>query len=225
MSEGATVATETSGSKAIRNTVLGCIGFMVVMLLLFLNNAFREKMLTDDELRAQGIVLLPKPRALGSFELVDEAGGSFTNAALEGTWTFAYFGFTHCPDICPVSMSVLGQARRQLADTGREDHFEGLLFTVDPQRDTPDVLAAFVHYFHQDFGGVTGSREAMADFASQVSVAFAALPEPSAPDGYVVDHTGNIVLINPRGHYHGYIRPPHSSEQIALAYEALTARM
>ena len=65
----------------------------------------------------------------------------------------------------------------------------------------------------------------MADFASQLSVAFAALPEPSAPDGYVVDHTGNIVLINPRGHYHGYIRPPHTADQITFAYKALAARM
>ncbi len=216
---------EATASTAIRNTVLGCIAFMIVMLLLFLNNAVREKIPTDDELRAQGIVVLPKPRALGSFELVDEAGGSFTNAALEGTWTFAYFGFTHCPDVCPVSMSVLGQARRQLADEGREDLFEGRLFTVDPRRDTPEVLASFVHYFHEDFGGVTGTRDAMADFASQLSVAFAALPEPSAPDGYVVDHTGNIVLINPRGHYHGYIRPPHTADQITFAYKALAARM
>ncbi|MCH2098350.1 MAG: SCO family protein [Pseudomonadales bacterium] len=216
---------EATASTAIRNTVLGCIAFMIVMLLLFLNNAVREKIPPDDELRAQGIVVLPKPRALGSFELVDEAGGSFTNAALEGTWTFAYFGFTHCPDVCPVSMSVLGQARRQLADEGREDLFEGRLFTVDPRRDTPEVLASFVHYFHEDFGGITGTRDAMADFASQLSVAFAALPEPSAPDGYVVDHTGNIVLINPRGHYHGYIRPPHTADQITFAYKALAARM
>ena len=216
---------EATASTAIRNTVLGCIAFMIVMLLLFLNNAVREKIPTDDELRAQGIVVLPKPRSLGGFELVDEAGGSFTNAALEGAWTFAYFGFTHCPDVCPVSMSVLGQARRQLADEGREDLFEGRLFTVDPRRDTPEVLASFVHYFHEDFGGVTGTRDAMADFASQLSVAFAALPEPSAPDGYVVDHTGNIVLINPRGHYHGYIRPPHTADQITFAYKALAARM
>lgn len=212
-------------TPGIRNTILGCLGFMALMLALFLNNALRERVPTDDELRERGVILLPKPRELADFSLTDSAGESFTRADLEGRWTFAYFGFTNCPDICPIAMSVLGQAREALAASGAEDHFEGVLFSVDPQRDTPEALADYVRYFHEDFEGVTGTREAMAELAGQVSVAFAAVPEPSAPDGYVVDHTGNIVLINPRGHYHGYIRPPHSAEQLAFAYEALSARL
>jgi protein SCO1/2 len=211
-------------TPGIRNTILACLGFMALMLALFLNNALRERIPTDDELRARGIVVLPKPRALAEFSLTASDGSAFENADLEGRWTFAYFGFTNCPDICPVALSVLGQARRELADGGREDHFSGVLVSVDPARDTPEVLAEYVSYFFEDFTGVTGERGALAELAGQVSVAFAAVPEPSAPGGYVVDHTGNIVLINPRGHYHGYIRPPHSAEQVVLAYEALSAR-
>jgi protein SCO1/2 len=211
-------------SSGVRNTILGCVGFMALMLALFLNNALRDRVPTDDELRERGIILLPKPRALADFSLTASTGEPFTNADLEGHWTFAYFGFTNCPDICPVSMSVLGRARAELAEGGRDDHFETVLVSVDPARDTPEALAEYVRFFHEDFRGVTGEREAIAELAGQVSVAFAAVPEPSAPDGYVVDHTGNIVLINPRGHYHGYIRPPHSPEQVAFAYEALAAR-
>lgn len=212
-------------TPGVRNTILGCFGFMAVMLALFLNNALSERVPTDEELRERGVILLPKPRALADFSLTDSSGATFGNAALEGRWTFAYFGFTNCPDICPIAMSVLGRARGQLAEAGEDDSFSGVLFSVDPQRDTPEALAEYVHYFHEDFEGVTGTREAMAELASQVSVAFAAVPEPSAPDGYVVDHTGNIVLINPLGHYHGYIRPPHSPEQVAFAFKALSARL
>ena len=212
-------------TPGVRNTILACVGFMALMLALFLNNALREKIPTDDELRARGIVVLPKPRDLAPFSLTASDGSAFENADLQGRWTFAYFGFTNCPDICPVALSVLGQARRTLAEGGRDDHFAGVLVSVDPARDTPEVLSEYVSYFFEDFTGVTGERAAIAELAGQVSVAFAAVPEPSAPDGYVVDHTGNIVMINPMGHYYGYIRPPHTAEQVALAYEALSARL
>lgn len=212
-------------SPGIRNTILACLGFMALMLALFVNNALRERVPTDDELRERGIIVLPKPRDLAEFSLTDASGAAFTNEDLEGQWTFAYFGFTNCPDICPVAMSVLGRARELLAEQGREDHFAGVLVSVDPARDTPEALAEYVRFFHEDFEGVTGEREEIAELAGQVSVAFAAVPEPTAPDGYVVDHTGNIVLVNPRGHYHGYIRPPHTPEQLTFAYEALSARL
>ena len=211
-------------SPGIRNTVLGCVGFMVVMLALFMNNAMRERQPSDDELRERGIVVLPKPRALTDFQLLGSNGAPFTPQNLQGQWTFAYFGFTNCPDICPITLSVMGQARQLLQERGAEAAFEGVLVSVDPERDTPAALAEYVEYFSPSFMGVTGTRDAIAALAGQVSVAFAAVPSPSSPDGYVVDHTGNIVMINPRGHYHGYIRSPHSAEQVADAFEAMAAK-
>ena len=211
-------------SPQIRNTVLACVGFMLVMLALFLNNAMREKLPTDDELLARGIVVIPRPRELEPMTLEASDGGAFTNEDLKGQWTFAYFGFTNCPDICPVSLSLMAQAERLLAERQAEGRFQGVLVSVDPQRDRPDVLAEYVQFFSPNFRGVTGTHEGIVGLTTQVSVAFAAVPEPSAPDGYVVDHTGNIAMIDPRGNYVGYIRPPHTAEQIAEAYEALAAR-
>ncbi|MDZ7825473.1 MAG: SCO family protein [Gammaproteobacteria bacterium] len=217
-------------SSGIRNTILACLAFMALMVGLFVNNMLREPELSDDELREQGIIVLPQPRELEPFELTGSNGEPFTREDLVGQWTFAYFGFTHCPDICPVTLSVMGRARQQLleAESGKESEagaFQGIMVSVDPERDTPEVLEEFVTYFSPDFVGVTGSREEIAELAGQVSVAFAAMPDPDAPDGYVVDHTGNIVIINPRGHYHGFIRMPHSADQVVLAYETLRGRM
>jgi protein SCO1/2 len=211
--------------RGVRNTLIGCGAFMALMLGLFLNNMLRDAELSNEQLMEQGIVVLPQPREVAPFELVDETGEPFRREDLVGHWTFAYFGFTHCPDICPVTLSVLGRVHGALEEAGTEDPFEGLLVSVDPERDTPEVLDEYVSFFDPDFGGVTGSKDEIARLAAQVSVAFAAVPRPDAEDGYTVDHSGNVVIFNPRGHYHGFIRMPHSAEQIELAWETLSARM
>lgn len=213
-------------APGVRNTIIGCVLFMTLVLGLFINNIVRQPGLTDEQLREEyGTVILPQPRAPSSFRLVRDDGAPFTETDLEGSWTFAYFGFTNCPDICPVTLAVLAQARRELAEDEDLEPFDVALFTVDPERDTPEVLAEFVHYFHPDFFGVTGEHGVLASLAREVSVAFAKVPSEQDPDGYVVDHTGNIVIFNPRGHYHGYIRLPHTTERVLTAYRTLSDRM
>lgn len=212
-------------SAGVRNTIIGCVVFMALVVGLFVNNIVRKPGLSDDQLRDDfGTVVLPQPRAPSPFRLVRNDEIPFTEADLRGAWTLAYFGFTHCPDICPVTLAVLAEARRQLSETHADAPFNVALFTVDPERDTPDVLTEFVAYFHPDFVGVTGEHIVLATLAREVSVAFAKVPSQTDPDGYVVDHTGNIVIFNPRGHYHGYIRLPHTPERVLTAYRTLVDR-
>ena len=212
-------------APGVRNTLIGCVLFMALVLGLFVNNIVRKPGLSDDQLREDyGTVVLPQPRAPSPFRLMRDDGTPFSEADLRGSWTLAYFGFTHCPDICPVTLAVLGEARRQLAEANGYALFDVALFTVDPERDTPEVLAEFVNYFHPDFVGVTGEHSVLASLAREVSVAFAKVPSEHEPDGYVVDHTGNIVIFNPRGHYHGYIRLPHTPERVLTAYRTLVDR-
>lgn len=211
-------------SSGIRNTLIACGVFMVVVVGLFVNNIVRSPAITDDQLRDDfGTMILPEPRATSGFELLRHDETAFTESDLEGQWTFSYFGFTHCPDICPVTLSVLAEARRQLQEAG-ETPFEVVLFTVDPARDTPEVLAEFVDYFDPEFVGVTGAHSVIAQLAREVSVGFAQVPAEGEPDGYVVDHTGNIVVFNPRGHYHGYIRLPHRPDRIVTSFREIRQR-
>ncbi|MEE4360434.1 MAG: SCO family protein [Pseudomonadales bacterium] len=211
-------------TPGVRNTVLACVAFMVLVVGLFVNNMMREPVLSDGELRELGIVILPTPREVTPFALVDERGEPFTQDDLVGHWTFAYFGFTHCPDICPVTLSVMGNALRELGDAGVADAFTGMLVSVDPERDTPEVLANYVPYFHPDFVGATGAASEIATLAAQVSVAYARVPAENGTDDYTMDHTGNLVIFNPRGHYLGLIRMPHTPQQIETAYRTLAAR-
>lgn len=208
----------------LQKTVGLCLGFIAVVVGLFVYSVVRTPVLSEEQLREQGVFVLPRPREISPIELETHTGAAFTLNDLQGRWTFAFFGFTNCPDICPTSMAVMGQARRALGD----DAFQGLLVTVDPERDTPAALGAYATTFAPDFIGVTGELAEIAGFGEQVNVAFAKVPmlneDGSAdPDNYQVDHSANIVIINPRGHYHAFIKYPQQADTIVAAYQSLAA--
>ena len=121
-------------------------------------------------------------------------------------------------------MSEMGQADAKLRQGGEQDAgFQGILVTVDPERDTADLLGPYATAFSPRFFGVRGDLEPTALFAQQVSAAFGKMPSSDDEAGYTMDHTGNIVIINPRGHYHGFMKLPHKAETIRLTYQSLAA--
>ena len=209
----------------LQKTVTLCVGFIAVVVGLFVYSVVRAPILSEEALREQGVFVLPRPREISPIDLESHTGGAFTLENLTGRWTFAFFGFTNCPDICPTTMAVMGQARRAL---GEADAFQGLLVSVDPERDSAEVLGDYATTFAPDFIGVRGSVAAVGSFAEEVNVAFAKVPQRMKdgspdPDGYQVDHSANIVIINPRGHYHGFIKYPQQADTIKAAFQSLAA--
>ena len=216
--------------NSIKGTVAFCLIFITAVLLMFYNSKTRMPQLTEDQMRQAGIYILPKPRELLDFELQDHTGAPFVRENLTGGWSFLFFGFTSCPDVCPTSMSVLGKVRSSLEASEYEfdSPFKGLLVTVDPERDDPKRLGEYATAFSPDFLGITGSKKQLEDFARQLNVAFVKVPLDDAGDGlssgdYTVDHTGNIVIVNPLGHYHGFIKLPHKADMVQLTYQTLDA--
>lgn len=206
---------------SVATTVLLCLLFITIVLGMFYYSVTRTPVATPEQLAEAGVVIWPTPRELQPFALATADGAPFGNAQLEGGWSFLFFGFTNCPDICPVTLSEMAQARRSLADSDPElaAQFRGFMVTVDPDRDTPEVLSAYVGAFGAGFSGVHGAHGDIAQFAQDVNVAFAKMPSDEGP--YTVDHTGNIVIVNPMGHYHGFIKLPHKADTIAQAFQAL----
>jgi len=99
----------------------------------------------------QQATLLPSPKPIADFRLIDQNGEPFTLEDLKGHWTFVFFGYTQCPDVCPTSLAMLGQAIRSMGKNPDIDVMpRGLFVSVDPERDTPELLAQFVPYFHPD---------------------------------------------------------------------------
>ncbi len=208
----------------LRLTVALSLAFVAVVLGLFVYSVTRTPTLSDQQLRERGVIVLPTPRELAPFELTTHTGGSFTLEDLQGSWSFVFFGFTSCPDVCPTTLSVLAQAQRTLEAESPElvDDFQVVMVTVDPERDDQEALARYVQAFSPEFVGVRGERRDIAELATQVNVAFAKVP---ADDGdYQVDHTANIVIINPRGHYHGFARLPHRADTLVSAFRSLVER-
>jgi protein SCO1/2 len=207
----------------IARTVALCLVVVAIVLGTLFYSATREHTLDAEQLQELGVFVLPKPREIAPFELATQTGAPFTLDSLTGHWSFLFFGFTNCPDVCPTSMSAIGIAERDLAANGFRDDapFQGVLVSVDPERDDTDALGRYVGAFSPRLLGVRGDPATTAALALQLNVAFAQVAE--ANGDYQVDHTANIVIVNPRGHYHGFIRLPHKAETIEAAYRSLAA--
>lgn len=160
-------------------------------------------------------LLWPKSKALGSFTLADQHGQPFTLDRLKGRWTLLFFGYTHCPDVCPITLSVLKNANARMADAGAEgDPVQVVFVSVDPQRDTLEHMGAYVAHFDPEFLGVTGEDANLKEFARQLGVLYIRA-EPDASGNYLVDHTAAVFLIDPRGHLVALFQAPHTAERIA----------
>lgn len=162
------------------------------------------------------------PKEITSFQLVDQENKPFTLASLQGHWSMLFFGYAHCPDICPVAMEDLKEIFAILEKTS-PNTFQagrGIFVSVDPQRDTPEMLAGYVRFFHKKFMGITGSEEALSAFSRQMGAGYRIIPGKSADD-YLVAHTSNFYLIDPLGQFVAYFSPPHDPAAIAAKWTAI----
>lgn len=204
-------------SRNVKITVAAILVFITVVVAGFVYRIQQPRVMTAAEMKVNGFYLLETPRNFGEIKLVDHHGEAFTRSRLEGRWTLLFFGFTHCPDICPTTMAFLDQFMEQLEGTEVEDT-QVVLVTVDPARDTVEQLAAYVPYFNEDFLGLTGEFLDVHRFATALNTPFRKVP--GQDENYQVDHSANVVLINPRGDYHGFFKAPLDQAKMKLTYRS-----
>jgi len=161
----------------------------------------------------------PASREVQPFELLDHNNNVFDNAALEQRWSFLFFGYTHCPDVCPTTLSVLNSVAHRLQDTAEDIRF--IFVTVDPERDTPEQLARYVTYFNGDFIGVTGSTEGLEQLTKQLGIMYMKVEQEAGAANYLMDHTAGVFLFDPDGRYHAVFTPPLSAENIAANFRMM----
>lgn len=149
----------------------------------------------------------------GNFSLVDHTGRRRTKADFMGSWVLLYFGFTHCPDICPDELDKMSGVVAALDEDGALPMVQPLFITVDPERDDTAALAKYVQDFHPRLVGMTGTAEEVKCAGKDYRVY--ASPGPKDDDGdYIVDHTILIYLVNPDGLFLDYYNRMKSQEQI-----------
>ena len=152
----------------------------------------------------------------GAFTLTDQDGKSVREADFKGKYRLVYFGYTFCPDVCPVDVQklMLGLKVFEKQDPVRGAKVQPLFITVDPERDTPEALGSFTKAFHPRLIGLTGSPEAIAEVAKAYGVYFQKSPG-ATPGTYLVDHSRSSTLYGPEGAPIALITETGSPEDIA----------
>lgn len=170
--------------------------------------------------------LLPQPRALPEMALVDQQGKSIGNNLWRNRWSLVFFGFTSCPDICPLELQKLASLLR-LADASAR--LQVVFISVDPERDTPARLREYVNFFHPDIVALSGSNTELANTANFFGAAYdrsviiesklfsvpAGIDMPvNAGNAYQVNHSARVFIVNPQGAYAGSFMPPFDAPQL-----------
>jgi protein SCO1/2 len=151
----------------------------------------------------------------GPFTLEDPQGRTVTDTDLRGSWLLVYFGYTYCPDVCPTTLTEISAAMDKLGP--RADKLRPVFITVDPRRDTPDVMKAYVAGFHPRLLGLTGTAGQIATVASEYKVYYAEHRTGPGPNDYSMDHSSLLYLMDPNGDFVAPIRADGSADTIAAA--------
>ena len=204
----------------VRNTVIIILAFILLVVWGFVWRINQPVIMSNEELRINGAVVLNTPRIFSDFELVDHRGEVFNQEHLQDVWTIVFFGFTHCPDICPTTLAILNDTYSKLKERERE-RMQIVMISIDPERDSVEKLAEYVPYFNNEFIGVTGNKHLIKRLTAELNVAYNKVPLDS--DDYTVDHSTQLVLINPKGHYHGFFKAPHSEIMLRSTWRSIDA--
>jgi protein SCO1 len=153
----------------------------------------------------------PNPKQINAFSTIDQNGRPFGLEQLSNTWSFLFFGYIHCPDVCPVTMAVMAEAYKELITENMD--IQNVFVSVDPERDTTEKLSQYVTYFNADFIGLGGNNEMVNSLTRQIGVAYF-LNNEEQTENYLVDHSASIFLIDPKGRMVGKLSQPHQKTKI-----------
>lgn len=159
------------------------------------------------------ISVLEPARAIPQISLVDDQSQPFGLDQLSGQWSLLFFGFTHCPDICPNTLGMLNAVHASLAQDDNTPPLNIVFVSVDPRRDKPENLRKYVRYFDKDFSGVTGEIDQIKRLTGALYLPFAYTD--NADGSYGVEHSAALVLVNPSAKARAYFTPPHTPQKLA----------
>ncbi len=180
-----------------------------VAVVAILAGAWLSVWVTAPTLKPQTATVLPTPRELAEFSLLDQNGDPFSRTSFGGHWNLVFFGFTHCPDICPLTLQVLANARQQMLDAGAQVLPRIVLVSVDPERDTPEIIGQYISYFGAGIIGVTGDLAEIRKLTDGLGVFF---QKTSVDDSdYSVNHSAVVIVVDPQSNFHALFSAPHEA--------------
>ncbi len=159
-----------------------------------------------------GFMINP-PKPVEDFTLIDQNGQSFHQDRWRGKWTFLYFGYTFCPDVCPLTLLELSKLQKILDQKQRDQDNDYWFISVDPKRDLPQRIGEYTAYFNPKFHGATGTAEELAKLAQQFGIYYKIL-DTEDEQNYTVDHSTAVLLIDPKLRLHA-VFTQHTPEVMA----------
>jgi protein SCO1 len=171
--------------------------------------------------RTTSATLFPEPGELPEFSLLDQNGNAIDRTAFDGQWDLLYFGYTNCPDVCPLTLAELAKVRKQLIAAGKEAP-RIVFVSVDPERDTPDVVAKYVTYFGDGNLGITGNLDQIRKFAKGLGIFFAKGREEGGI--YSVDHSSVVLVVDPQARLRALFSAPHKADDYLHDLPIIMAR-
>ena len=156
--------------------------------------------------------LLPADfRTMPEIALVDQHGQTFTRQQLTGHWSLLFLGYTHCPDVCPNTLAVLNQMYTALP---HKDRLQVIFISVDPKRDTPELLDTYIRYFNQNFIAVTGDDNTLNPLVRTLGAVYHIDTTQATASDYLVDHSASLFLLDPNANLRAYFPAPHHTQDL-----------
>lgn len=179
---------------------------LLAVIILYLNNP------------KQPIEGMITPKTLPAFQLVDHHGQKFTEQQLKNNqWKLLFFGYTHCPDICPTTLSTLQGMKKQLNEKYTKDT-QFIFVSFDKERDTPEMLKNYLNFFDPAFLGLSGEMQSAEQLIKTLRVVYIKVPKK---DSHLIDHTATIYLVNPQGEWVASFNPPFEPLALAKHYQKI----
>lgn len=163
--------------------------------------------------------LLSPARPVAPFHLTDHQQQDFDNQRLQGKWSFLFFGYTNCPDVCPTTLFLFKMLAGKLqAQPELTKNTQFVFISVDPERDTTEVLARYIKYYNPDFTALTGTPGEIKQFALAFGIPYFIGEHEPDQTNYTVDHSGAIILVNPQGEFQALFSAPQQLDKIHSDY-------
>lgn len=154
-------------------------------------------------------------KALPEFELIDHNNKTLGKPQIADKWSIMFFGYTHCPDVCPTSLQAMSDMLNAIDDASVRRQVQVIFVSVDPERDTAEILKTYVQYFHPDFIGATAALPDLDILTSAIGIAHSRDKSQENQPAYDVSHSSSIILLNPRAEFAGLFSTPHNSLAMA----------
>jgi protein SCO1/2 len=175
----------------------------------------------NDKIQVEKVVLVT-PRPLSDFQLLDQDNKKFDLHNLQGKWTLMFFGYTHCPDVCPLTTSILDDVYRSLdAYPQIKQDTQVVFVSVDPYRDQPEMLKKYIRYYNDDFIAAVAPMDVLNVLTDQMGVQYRHLiveQRGTHKRQFVVEHSAAIYLIDPKARLVAKFAPPHDQDVLGRQY-------